>query len=287
MLVVRRGPNAGSRFVLDGEVTALGRHPDSDIFLDDITVSRRHAVVRARPPTATRSPTSARSTAPTSTTSGSTPRRCTTSPTSRSAGSCWCSSWGATSSERPGARAPLDRRGARRAARRVPRHHHLEDPVPREPGPGRTPSARRRGTGSSTTHDLVRLRWILHQQKEHFLPLKVIKERLDQLPPGDEALLDPGPANAPRVGVDEATAAPAEPEAAADSEPAPAPGAGAQASHPSRAAPPAFAPRSRSTTTPTTRPREHRARATTTRAPSSPPPPASTPRRSPSSRASA
>ena len=46
MLVVRRGPNAGSRFVLDAEVTALGRHPDSDIFLDDITVSRRHAAVR-------------------------------------------------------------------------------------------------------------------------------------------------------------------------------------------------------------------------------------------------
>jgi FHA domain/zinc-ribbon domain len=46
MLVVRRGPNAGSRYVLDAEVTALGRHPDSDIFLDDITVSRRHAAVR-------------------------------------------------------------------------------------------------------------------------------------------------------------------------------------------------------------------------------------------------
>src|SRR5438552_4625879 len=46
MLVVRRGPNAGSRFVLDEPTTALGRHPDSDIFLDDITVSRRHAVVR-------------------------------------------------------------------------------------------------------------------------------------------------------------------------------------------------------------------------------------------------
>lgn len=46
MLVVRRGPNAGSRFVLDSEITALGRHPESDIFLDDITVSRRHAAVR-------------------------------------------------------------------------------------------------------------------------------------------------------------------------------------------------------------------------------------------------
>jgi hypothetical protein len=43
MLVVKRGPNAGSRFLLDSEVTTAGRHPDSDIFLDDITVSRRHA----------------------------------------------------------------------------------------------------------------------------------------------------------------------------------------------------------------------------------------------------
>ena len=43
VLVVKRGPNAGSRFVLDNEVTRAGRHPDSDIFLDDITVSRRHA----------------------------------------------------------------------------------------------------------------------------------------------------------------------------------------------------------------------------------------------------
>jgi pSer/pThr/pTyr-binding forkhead associated (FHA) protein len=43
MLVVKRGPNAGSKYVLDAEVTSAGRHPDSDIFLDDITVSRRHA----------------------------------------------------------------------------------------------------------------------------------------------------------------------------------------------------------------------------------------------------
>jgi pSer/pThr/pTyr-binding forkhead associated (FHA) protein len=42
MLVVKRGPNAGSRFVLQNEITRVGRHPDSDIFLDDITVSRRH-----------------------------------------------------------------------------------------------------------------------------------------------------------------------------------------------------------------------------------------------------
>ncbi len=43
MLVVKRGPNAGSRFLLDKDVTTAGRHPESDIFLDDVTVSRRHA----------------------------------------------------------------------------------------------------------------------------------------------------------------------------------------------------------------------------------------------------
>lgn len=43
LLVVRRGPNSGSRFLLDGELTTAGRHPQSDIFLDDVTVSRRHA----------------------------------------------------------------------------------------------------------------------------------------------------------------------------------------------------------------------------------------------------
>ena len=45
MLVVKRGPNAGSKFVLDSTVTRAGRHPNSEIFLDDITVSRRHAEI--------------------------------------------------------------------------------------------------------------------------------------------------------------------------------------------------------------------------------------------------
>ncbi|MDZ7676388.1 MAG: FHA domain-containing protein [Acidimicrobiales bacterium] len=44
-LVVRRGRNAGSRYVLDGDVTTAGRHPESDIFLDDVTVSRRHVEI--------------------------------------------------------------------------------------------------------------------------------------------------------------------------------------------------------------------------------------------------
>jgi len=43
LLVVRRGPNAGARFLLDTDSSIAGRHPDADIFLDDVTVSRRHA----------------------------------------------------------------------------------------------------------------------------------------------------------------------------------------------------------------------------------------------------
>jgi pSer/pThr/pTyr-binding forkhead associated (FHA) protein len=46
LLVVKRGPNAGSRFLLDQPTTSAGRHPESDIFLDDVTVSRRHAEFR-------------------------------------------------------------------------------------------------------------------------------------------------------------------------------------------------------------------------------------------------
>lgn len=46
LLVVKRGPNAGARFLLDRDTTTAGRHPESDIFLDDVTVSRRHAEFR-------------------------------------------------------------------------------------------------------------------------------------------------------------------------------------------------------------------------------------------------
>ncbi|MGC5235610.1 FHA domain-containing protein [Streptomyces albogriseolus] len=49
LLVVRRGPNSGSRFLLDGDLTTAGRHPQSDIFLDDVTVSRRHVEFRRSP----------------------------------------------------------------------------------------------------------------------------------------------------------------------------------------------------------------------------------------------
>jgi pSer/pThr/pTyr-binding forkhead associated (FHA) protein len=45
LFVVRQGAKAGARYALDSDVVTVGRHPDSDIFLDDITVSRRHAEV--------------------------------------------------------------------------------------------------------------------------------------------------------------------------------------------------------------------------------------------------
>ncbi|MBJ7433724.1 MAG: hypothetical protein RLZZ441_153 [Actinomycetota bacterium] len=45
LLIVRRGPTVGARFLLDTDVTVAGRHPDADIFLDDVTVSRRHAEI--------------------------------------------------------------------------------------------------------------------------------------------------------------------------------------------------------------------------------------------------
>jgi pSer/pThr/pTyr-binding forkhead associated (FHA) protein len=43
LLIVRRGYEEGSRFLLDADLTTVGRHPNADILLDDVTVSRRHA----------------------------------------------------------------------------------------------------------------------------------------------------------------------------------------------------------------------------------------------------
>ncbi len=48
-LIVTRGSNAGARFALDADEVSIGRHPDSGIFFDDVTVSRRHARVTHEP----------------------------------------------------------------------------------------------------------------------------------------------------------------------------------------------------------------------------------------------
>ncbi len=46
LLVVQHGPNTGARFLLDADVTTAGRDTGAEIFLDDVTVSRRHAEFR-------------------------------------------------------------------------------------------------------------------------------------------------------------------------------------------------------------------------------------------------
>jgi len=102
--------------------------------------------------------------------------------------------------------------------------------------PERTPSGYRKFYVS----DLTRLRWILYQQKEHFLPLKVIKERLDELPPGAEDRLfetvEAGGEAATEVTGDTPAA-----EAAPVAAPAIAPARRASRAAPARRAP-AFAP---------------------------------------------
>ncbi|HZU93708.1 MAG TPA: FHA domain-containing protein, partial [Microbacterium sp.] len=45
LLLVRSGALAGARYLLDTDVTTVGRHPEADIFFDDVTVSRRHAEI--------------------------------------------------------------------------------------------------------------------------------------------------------------------------------------------------------------------------------------------------
>ena len=45
MLIVIAGPNRGARFLIDSQLTEIGRDPKSEIFLDDVTVSRKHAII--------------------------------------------------------------------------------------------------------------------------------------------------------------------------------------------------------------------------------------------------
>jgi pSer/pThr/pTyr-binding forkhead associated (FHA) protein len=48
LLLVKRGPNAGSTFLLDQGTTTVGRSTEGDVFLDDVTVSRKHAIFERR-----------------------------------------------------------------------------------------------------------------------------------------------------------------------------------------------------------------------------------------------
>ena len=110
LLVVLRGPNTGARFLLDDDEVSSGRHPDSDIFLDDVTVSRKHASL---PPRGRRLPRARRRVAQRhlrQPASGSTRPRCT--PVTR------CRSASSGSSSTPAPARPREPRARERRSRR-------------------------------------------------------------------------------------------------------------------------------------------------------------------------
>jgi len=45
MLIVIKGPNSGARYSIDKNIISIGRNLNSNIFLDDITISRNHAKI--------------------------------------------------------------------------------------------------------------------------------------------------------------------------------------------------------------------------------------------------
>ena len=210
MLVVRRGPNAGSRYVLDRD-GHLARAPPRLRHLP-----RRHHRVAPSRHRATRRPAATRSRdvgslngtyvdhervdgaplhhlaelqigrfvllflvggQPGVSEPASARWRATTSRSAR----CWRSSTTSSPTSR-------SRRSAFSRAR-----------------VSSTPSARPSGYRKFYADDVARLRWILFQQKEHFLPLKVIKERLDELDPGELRARRRGTGAAPEAGEPEAT----------------------------------------------------------------------------------
>ncbi len=181
MLVVTRGPNTGSQFTLEHVITTAGRHPDSDIFLDDVTVSRRHVEIER-------------------TKAGS---------VVRDVGSLNGTYLNQQRIEGDAAMANGDElqvgkfklvfvAGIGEELTMTDDDRHLsigevlsllQEEFPdvtiskirflESQGlidPERTPSGYRKFYEA----DIDRLRWILVQQREHFLPLKVIKDRLDR-----------------------------------------------------------------------------------------------------------
>ena len=176
VLVVKRGPNVGARYLLEGDVTRAGRHPESDIFLDDITVSRRHAELE---PAVRRSASLIRDDGSLNGTYVNRERI-----EEQAAGR------GGRGADRQ-VQAGLSR-GGRRVSNRtylsigdvlsllrqefpdvtISKIRFLESQG--LVNPERSPSGYRK----FYSHDVERLRWVLRQQREHFLPLKVIRDRL-------------------------------------------------------------------------------------------------------------
>ena len=144
LLVVQRGPGAGNRFLLDTDLVTAGRHPDSEIFLDDVTVSRRHAefrrtgdgftrLRRRQPQRHLRQPRPHRRRRPaaTATRCRSASTASSSSPGTRAAEPMAAS----TSAGSPTGRARMNIGQVLDQLRAgLPGHHHPQDPVPRGQG---------------------------------------------------------------------------------------------------------------------------------------------------------
>ena len=197
LLVVRRGNDEGARFPLEKAETTVGRHPDSDVFLDDITVSRKHAVfVTEDQVTRVRDAGSL---------NGTYVNRVRIDEAVLASGD----------EVQVGKFKLVYLRGSGRVSARsylsigdvltllrqefpdvtISKIRFLESQG--LVNPERTPSGYRK----FYEHDVERLRWVLRQQREHFLPLKVIKDRLEE-ESGPAVVTAKGPrrATAPAAG---------------------------------------------------------------------------------------
>ena len=192
-------PASGSRFLLDADVVDAGRHPDSEIFLDDVTVSRRHAEFHRTGDTFTVSDVGQPQRHLRQPRPDRLGRSSPTATRSRSASTAWCSSPGTRAADgvRPLTPAASGRAGAAPRARMnigqvlerlrpdfpgitIPKIRFLEDKGLIKPE--RTPAGYRKFSHD----DVERLRYVLRMQRDHYLPLKVIGEHLDAIDRGLE-----------------------------------------------------------------------------------------------------
>ena len=127
LLVVRNGPNEGARFSLTSNDSVIGRHPDSTICLDDVTVSRRHAHLEQHDGQVVLRDLGSLN--GTYVNQERIKRRSLRTVTRCKLGAIeWCSSRVPRDDEE----LLLDRRGSRAVARRVPGRDDFKDQIPRE-----------------------------------------------------------------------------------------------------------------------------------------------------------
>ena len=196
LLVVQRGPGAGSRFLLDTDEVNAGRHPDSEIFLDDVTVSRRHAEFHREGEDFTVSDVGSlngtyvnrdridrvqlkrRRRGP--------DRQVPPGLLRRTRERLTCSRPQSSARGRMNIGEVLDRLRPDFPGITIPKIRFLEDKGLIKPE--RTPAGYRK----FTAEDVDRLRYVLRMQRDHYLPLKVIGEHLDAIDRGPRAAADRG-----------------------------------------------------------------------------------------------